>query len=62
MAPRRWGRVGLDVRMLAAMALLGLVYAGFGWGMHLLGLPVWAIVVLAGGCLPGSGSGPSDWP
>ena len=52
MAPRhRRGRLGLDVRMLAAMALLGLVYAGFGWGLHLLGMPAWAIAVLAGGVL-----------
>jgi heat shock protein HtpX len=54
MAPRRFQRrVGLDVRMLLAMALLGLVYAGIGWGMHLLGVPVWTIVVLAGAVLAG---------
>lgn len=49
MAPRQHQRPGgLEVRMLAAMALLGLLYAGIGWGLHLLvGLPAWAIVVLA---------------
>lgn len=65
MPPRRHQRrVGLDVRMLVAMALLCLVYAGIGCGMHLLGVPVWAIAVLAGVCWLGSGLGPngSPWP
>lgn len=39
--------------MLVAMALLCLVYAGIGCGMHLLGVPVWATAVLAGGVLAG---------
>jgi heat shock protein HtpX len=49
MAPRRHQQpAGLEVRMLAAMVLLGLVYAGIGWGLQLLfGMPVWVIVVLA---------------
>ena len=49
MAPRHHQHpAGLEVRMLAAMALLGLLYAGIGWGVHLLlGMPAWVIVVLA---------------
>jgi heat shock protein HtpX len=52
MTPRRHqGRVGLEARMLIAMALLGLVYAGIGWGLHLLGMSAWAIAVLAAAVL-----------
>jgi hypothetical protein len=40
MAPRHDRRpAGLEVRMLAAMLLLSLVYAAIGWSLHLLGVP-----------------------
>jgi hypothetical protein len=38
---------GLEVRMLTAMAMLGLIYAGIGWALHWLGLPGWAVAALA---------------
>jgi hypothetical protein len=52
MTPRRHQRrVGLEVRILIAIALLGLIYAGIGWGLHLLGMSAWAIAVLAAAVL-----------
>jgi hypothetical protein len=44
-------QLGLEVRMLTVMALVGLVYAGIGWGLHLLGMSTPAIIVLAGAVL-----------
>jgi heat shock protein HtpX len=45
------GQFGLEARMLTVMALVGLVYTGIGWGLHLLGMPTTAIIVLAGAVL-----------
>ena len=35
------------------MTLLGLVYAGVGWGLYLHGLPAWAVTAVAGVVLAG---------
>jgi heat shock protein HtpX len=48
---------GLEVRMLTAMALLGLIYAGIGWTLHWLGLPGWAVAALAALVLAGQWMG-----
>jgi heat shock protein HtpX len=44
---------GLEVRMLTAMAVLGLISAGIGWTLHWLGLPGWAVAALAALVLAG---------